>query len=113
MLRHSCARQLYSTRWIDLYCRGHNCSDTGSYSLVVKRFLEVDYSFDIGLPSSAFHVYKCGNISTDTRVINVDQVIFKGYRMPLFEQSSSDDSSSEDEDMESSKYIVAALIHME
>ncbi|EFN76485.1 hypothetical protein EAI_05511, partial [Harpegnathos saltator] len=38
-------------------------ADTGSYSLIVKRFLEVDNFFNVGLPSSAFHVYLCSNIS--------------------------------------------------
>ncbi|XP_032687260.1 uncharacterized protein LOC116851694 [Odontomachus brunneus] len=88
-------------------------ADTGSYSLIVKRFLEVDNSFNVGLPSSAFHIYLCSNISSDTLVININQVKLKSYRMPLWEKASSDDSSTEDEDMESSKYIVAALIHME
>lgn len=64
------------------------------------------------MPSSACKVYKCSNISSENIVINLDEVSAKGYRMPLFEEVSMGDSDS-DEDMELSKYIVAALIHTE
>lgn len=87
--------------------------NNNSYNLIVKRFLEVDNFYNIGMESSAFQVYKCGNISRESITINCNEVNAKCYRMPLWENRSLDDSDSDEDDMESSKYIVAAMIHTE
>lgn len=87
--------------------------NNNSYNLIVKRFLEVDNFYNIGMESSAFQIYKCGNISRECITINYNEVNAKCYRMPLWENRSLDDSNSDEDEMESSKYIVAAMIHTE
>lgn len=90
-------------------------ADNRSYRLAVKRFLEVDNFYNIGdIVSSAFGVYKCGNISSEIVLVKLNEVKAKCYRMPLWENTLLDDRDSDgDDDMESSKYIVATMIHME
>ncbi|XP_025162388.1 uncharacterized protein LOC112590352 [Harpegnathos saltator] len=65
----------------------------GSYLLQ----LEVENFYNVGLPSSAFHVYKCGNICSDIVVIEIKQVYAKGYRMPLSEKAAADNDSDEED----------------
>lgn len=68
----------------------------------------------IGIVSSTFQVYKCGNLSSELFVINTDEVNAKGYRMPMCDNALLDDSDSDgDDNMEYSKYVVATIIHVE
>ncbi|XP_029675611.1 uncharacterized protein LOC115243074 isoform X2 [Formica exsecta] len=88
-------------------------ADNYSYRLAIKRFLEVDNFYKIGMESSAFQIYKYGNITSEIVFINLNEVNAKCYRMPLYENTSLDDNDSDEDDMEPSKYIVATMIHTE
>ncbi|XP_025153908.1 uncharacterized protein LOC112588392 [Harpegnathos saltator] len=46
-------------------------TDNNFYCLAVKRFLEVHNFYNVGLPSSAFHVYKYSNICSDIVIIDI------------------------------------------
>jgi len=61
-----------------------------SYRLAVKKFLEIDNFYDIGMVSSAFRVYKCTTLSSELFYINLDKVNAKCYRMPLCNSTSMD-----------------------
>lgn len=88
-------------------------AENNSYHLTVRRFLEVDNFYSIGLVSSALKVYKCGNISSELLTIILDEINAKGYKMPLCTDASVDDSDSDGDNMESFEYVVATIAHAE
>lgn len=83
-----------------------------NYRLGVKRFLNVDDFYDIGLVSSSFQLFKCGTLSSDKFYISLDEVQAKCYRMPLWDRPSMDDSDNDEDHLET-QYIVAVIIHSE
>jgi len=88
--------------------------DNDSYRLGVKRFLQTQDFYDIGILSSALQIYKCTTLSNEIFHIHLDEVFTKCYRLPLWNLTSTEDSdSNEEDDSEISGYIVAALIHSE
>lgn len=88
--------------------------DNNSFRLGVKKFLEVRDFYDTGLVSSVFQIYKCATLNNEIFYVHPDQVHAKCYRMPFFNNTSTDDSDSDEENnLETSQYIVAAIIHSE
>jgi len=80
----------------------------------VKRFLQTQDFYDIGILSSALQIYKCTTLSNEIFYIDLNEVSTKCYRLPLWNLTSTEDSdSNEEDDSEISGYIVAALIHSE
>jgi len=80
----------------------------------VKRFLEINDFYDIGMTLSVFQIYKCGMLSSDTFYVHPDQVYAKCYRMSFFNNTSVDDSDSDGENnLETSQYIVVVIIPSE
>lgn len=83
-----------------------------SYRLAVtlKKFLEIDNFYDIGIVSSACRVYKCTTLSSEFFYIYLDEVNAKCYRMP-FRNSMMD--NDEESHLETLQYVVAVIIHSE
>ena len=48
--------------------------DNDSYRLGIKKFLEVDNIYDVGIESSAHGIYKCATLSPEILYISPDQV---------------------------------------
>lgn len=88
--------------------------DNGAYRLSVKRFVQVENFYDIGILSSAVGIYQCSSLCSDSFFINVEDVQAKCYRM-TFNQSSTTDSSNSDEENSSQidKYVIAKIVHIE
>lgn len=85
-----------------------------SYLLVVKKFLQIEDFYDVGISSSALHVYKCSILDRDIVRIHLDEVRAKCYRMPLSTSMSTGDiSSSEEDNFVTSQYVVFPIIHTE
>lgn len=81
-----------------------------SYTLGVKRFLEVHDFYDIGILSSNVQVYKCAMLSNDIFYISLHEVNTKCYRMPFWNCiSTNDGNSDEEDDSEITQYIVITL----
>lgn len=85
--------------------------NNNSYRLGVKKFLEINNFYDIGMLSSAFRVYKCTTLSSELFYINLDEVNAKCYRMPFWNCTSTD--NDEGNHLETLQYVVAAIIHSE
>lgn len=83
--------------------------DNNSYLLAVKKFLEIDNFYDIGMVSSSFQVYKYITLSSELFYINLDAV--KCYRMLFWNCTSMDDD--EKNHIETLQYVVNAIIHSE
>lgn len=78
-----------------------------SYHLGVKRFLQVQDFYDIGISSSNTKVYKCAMLSEDITYISLHEITAKCFRMPFWNSMSTDDDTDEDV----TRYVVIALIH--
>lgn len=85
--------------------------DNNLYRLAVKKFLQVEDFYDIGVLSSALQTYICSTLSSEIFYINLDEVHAKCYRMPFWNSTSMDNNDS-DED-HSPRYVVAAIVHSE
>lgn len=88
--------------------------DNNSYRLHVKKFLDIDNFYDIGMVSSAFQVYKittCTRLSNELFYISLDKIKAKCYRMPFWNYTSMDNDGESDLGM--SQYVVTAIIHSE
>lgn len=82
------------------------------YYLVVKKFLEIDKFYDVGIPSSAVHIYKCSSLSNDIFSVRIDEVHVKCFRMPYYNHTLVGENSSDEEDNEeTSHFVIAAIIH--
>lgn len=89
-------------------------AENNCYRLAVKRFIEIDNFYIIGMVSSTFKVFKCGKLSNELELINVNEIIAKAYRMPLCNNISMDNNDSDgDDNIRYFQYVVAAIIHME
>lgn len=88
-----------------------------SYRLGVKRFLQIQNFYDIGMLSSVLQIYKCSTLSNEIFYTNLDEVLAKCYRLSLWNSISteniSDSDNNEEDDSETSGNIVAVLIHKE
>lgn len=85
-----------------------------SYLLQVRKFLEVENFYDIGIPSSSVEVYKCGNLCSNLVYVNVEEVKAKCYRMPFWSNILKNESESDKENCsEGTTYIIATIIHSE
>lgn len=83
-----------------------------SYYLVVTKFTEVNEFYNVGISSSAVHIFKCSSLSNDIFLVLIDKVRFKCFRMPFFNNNLTDKSSSDEEHyQENSQFVVAAIIH--
>ncbi|XP_067210357.1 uncharacterized protein [Linepithema humile] len=87
--------------------------DNNSYLLVVKRFQRIEYFYDVGILSSALHIYKCSTLNSEVSHIHLDEVNAKCYRMPFWNSTVDDSSSDEENESETSQYIVATIVHSE
>lgn len=88
--------------------------DNDSYQLAVKRFLQVEDFYDIGMLSSAIGVFKCSMLSREVFYIHPSAVDAKCYRMPFSDSSSTNDNDSDEINYsEPSSYIVAVIMHTE
>jgi hypothetical protein len=84
------------------------------YYLVVKKFREVKNFYDVGIPSSALHIFKCSSLTNNIFTVSIVEVRLKGYRMPLLDSTSVEVSSSDDENHpEISHFLVAGIVHNE
>lgn len=82
------------------------------YVLEVKKFLQIDDFYDIGILSSVLQVYKCSMLSNEIFRIHLQNIRAKCYKMPLWNSTHDNDSDKENHS-EASQYIVAAIIHNE
>lgn len=57
--------------------------DNNLYRLAVKKFLQVEDFYDIGVLSSALQTYICSTLSSEIFYINLDEVHAKCYSMPF------------------------------
>lgn len=92
-------------------CIVFNILMINSYRLAVKKFVEIDNFYDIGIVSSAFRIYKCTTLSNELIYINLDEVNAKCYRMPFWNCTSMD--NDEENHLETLQYVVAVIIHSE
>lgn len=57
-------------------------------------------------------IFICSSLSNNTFSVSIDQVRVKCYRMPFWNRAIADESSDdEDNYLQTSQYIVAAIIH--
>lgn len=82
-----------------------------SYCLAVKKFLEINNFYDIGMISSAFQVYTCTALSNELFYVNLDEVNAKCYRMPFWNHTSTDNNG--ENHSETLQYVIATIIHSE
>lgn len=61
---------------------------------------------------SAVQIYKCSTLNNEIFYVRLDEVFAKCYRIPFW-NSMEDNDSDEEKDLETSTYVVAALIHNE
>lgn len=87
--------------------------DCNSYRLGIKKFLEVDNFYTVGISSSDLQIYKCATLSNEVSYITLNKVSAKGYRMPFW--NNTDESDSDDSTVlnTSRYYIVIAIMHNE
>lgn len=88
--------------------------NNNSYRLGVKKFLEVDDFYNIGMLSSALQIYKCSTLSNEIVYIPLDEVHAKCFRMPLCNLMQINESNSDEEEQlhsETTRYVVAAIVH--
>ncbi|XP_071576474.1 uncharacterized protein [Temnothorax nylanderi] len=89
--------------------------DGNSYRLNVKKFLEVDNFYNVGISSSHLQIYKCAALADDVSHITLNEVCAKGYRMPFWgsmtDESDSDGSTVNTVSDTSRYYIVVAIMH--
>lgn len=83
--------------------------NNNSYTLAVKKFLEIDDFYDIGIASSACQVYKCTTLSSELFYIHLDEVNTKCYRMPFWNCI----SMNNDGENNLEAYVIAVIIHTE
>lgn len=90
--------------------------DGNSYRLSIKKFLEVDNFYTIGISSSDLQIYKCAVLADEVSHITLNKVCAKGYRMPYW-NSMTDDSDSDSDNVNNVsnmlRYIVVAIMHNE
>lgn len=88
--------------------------ESNSYFLVVKKFVDTDDFYDIGILSSALQIYTCFTLSNDIFYVRLEEVCAKCYRMPLWDSASTNDSNSDEENYpEASRYLIVAITHSE
>jgi len=88
--------------------------DNNSYHLAVKKFLQVENFYDIGILSSVLQIYKCSTLSNEIFYVHLDEILAKCYRMPLWNLTMMEDSDSDEQnDSEIATFVVTALIHNE
>lgn len=88
--------------------------ENNSYFLVVKKFVDTDDFYDIGILSSALQIYTCFTLSNDIFYVRLEEVCAKCYRMPLWDSASTNDSNSDEENCpEESRYLIVAITHSE
>ena len=87
-------------------------SSDNSYSLGIKKFLEVDDFYDLSIMSSALGVYKCATLSQDILYISPDQVRAKCFRMP-FHGNMPTGNNDDPIPLETRSYVVAVITHSE
>lgn len=85
------------------------------YCVAVKKFLETDDFYDIGVVSSSLQVYKCSSLSNEIFYVNLDEIHAKCYRIPFWTSTLANESDSDEETQitDTFQYIVAAVIHSE
>ncbi|XP_066584896.1 uncharacterized protein [Prorops nasuta] len=71
--------------------------------LLVKKFLQIEIFYDVGLPSTDFYVYKCSKLQEDVVSVKLDSVLSKCFRMPLF--------LNEDNIYDFSTFLVFSILH--
>lgn len=55
-----------------------------SHYLVLKKFLDVDTFYDIGILSSALHIFKCSMLDNNIFSVHISEVRQKFYKMPFW-----------------------------
>lgn len=85
--------------------------NNNTYCLIIKKFLEIDNFYDVGMVSSVFRVYKCTTLSNELFCINLEEVNAKCYKMPFWNSTSMD--NDEENHLETLQYVVAVIIHSE
>ena len=83
-----------------------------SYRLGVKKFLEVDNVYDLGIKSSALGVYKCATLCREILYISPYQVRAKCYRIP-FHGNTPIGNNDDPIPLETRSYVVAVITHSE
>ena len=83
-----------------------------SYQLGIKKFLEIDDFYDIGITSSVLGVYKCARLSPEILNISPNQVRAKCYRIPFYGNMPIG-NNGDPIPSETRSYVVAVLTHSE
>lgn len=88
--------------------------ESNLYFLTVKRFLEIEEFYDVGISSSSLQVYKCSTLSHEIVRVHFNEVRAKCYRIPLWTSTSIAATSSDEENYpETLEYIILPIIHSE
>lgn len=77
------------------------------YYFIVKKFKYVKHFYDVGILSDKVGFFVCSKL-LNNEIVPLTNVVTKCYRMPFFETDKSDNSSN-DEDIDTYKYVVAAI----
>ncbi|XP_066589825.1 uncharacterized protein [Prorops nasuta] len=81
------------------------------YLLQVKKFIELEPFYDIGIKSSDIGIYKCSSLHSEIVSVPLSNVVAKCYRMPFFSKET-EHANNTDID-ENSTYVVFTIIHSE
>ncbi|KAM0736975.1 hypothetical protein ACS0PU_000068 [Formica fusca] len=87
-----------------------------SYRLGIKKFLQVDNFYTVGILSSDLQIYKCAALTDKVSHITLNKIYAKWYRMPYWTSTtgeSDNDDNTVNNVSDTPQYIIVAIMHNE